>query len=183
MSRQVFTYDPPERFVVGTVGQPGERVFYLQARDRLRITTVKLEKEQVAVLAEKISELLDEIARRQPDADLDDAGAAYDDLEPLDAPIVEDFVVGALGLGWNSATSRVVVEAHASNDDEVPEIEDDSDVDGPDCLRLRLTAAMARAFVRRASAVVAAGRPPCPLCHLPLDPAGHICPRANGYRR
>jgi uncharacterized repeat protein (TIGR03847 family) len=147
------------------------------------MTTVKLEKEQVAVLAEKITELLDEVARRQPEADLDDAGAAQDDLDPLEMPILEDFVVGALGLGWNSATDRVIVEAHAAGDDEVPEIEDDAAVDGPDCLRLRLSAAMARSFVRRAIAVVAAGRPPCPFCHLPLDPAGHICPRANGYRR
>lgn len=183
MSRQVYIFDPPERFVVGTVGEPGERVFYLQARQGARLTTVTVEKEQVAILAEKTTELLDEISRRQPDAIDDGEFSGVDDLDPLETPIVEDFRVGALGLGWNSVTDRVIVEAHAAGTDEVPEIEDDSDPDGPDCLRLRLTAAMARAFVRRAYAVVAAGRPPCPFCHLPLDPAGHICPRANGYRR
>jgi uncharacterized repeat protein (TIGR03847 family) len=183
VARTVYLYDPPDRCVVGTVGQPGERVFYLQARSGSRITSVVIEKEQAELLAEKTLELLEEVTRRHPDvlgvAEL----AAIEDIDPLDTPITEDFRAGALGLGWNAVTDRVIIEAHAGGTDEVPDIEDDSDDSSPECLRVRLTAAAARSFAKRAERVVAAGRPPCPFCHLPLDPDGHICPRANGYRR
>ncbi len=181
MARNVYLYDPPERFVVGTVGQPGERVFYLQARSGSRINTVVLEKEQAELLAEKTLELLEEVARRHPDVIGLTELAAVEDNDPLEAPITEDFRVGALGLGWNAVTDRVIIEAHGGTSDNVPDIEDDSDNEAPDCLRVRLAASQARAFARRAERVVAAGRPP--VCHLPLDPTGHICPRANGYRR
>lgn len=184
MAREVFLYDPPQRFVAGTVGEPGERTFYLQANDGSRSTSVALEKEQTALLSEKILELLDEVARRHPELMLNEFAEESEDLDPLDVPITEDFRVGALGLGWNSQTERVVIEAHGQADtDEVPDIEDDSDPDAPAVLRVRLTASAARAFAKRAAKVVAAGRPPCPFCHLPLSPQGHICPRANGYRR
>jgi len=92
--------------------------------------------------------------------------------------------VGTLALGWNSLSQRVVIEAHAmtENFEEVPDLEEDSD-EGPDALRVRITGNYARGFVQRAVAVISAGRPPCPLCDQPLDARGHICPRANGYRR
>ena len=90
-----------------------------------------------------------------------------------------------MGLAWDGETGRVVVEALAQTEaDAETEVEPLSDaVEGPDALRVHLTAASVRAFVRRAQRVVAAGRPPCPLCSLPLDPEGHICPRQNGHRR
>lgn len=189
MPRQVFVYDPPERFVAGTVGEPGMRTFYLQASGGGRTTSVALEKTQVEVLAERVGELLDEVLRLSGGtapvpADEPDA---IDDLAPLDAPVAEEFRVGAIALAWDGADDRVVVEAHApveSDDgsDDVPEIGDDAG-DGPDVLRVRMSAAAARAFSKRALAVVAAGRPPCPFCAQPLDPEGHVCPRANGYRR
>ncbi len=186
MPRQLFVYDPPERFVAGTVGVPGERTFFLQARAGGRITSVALEKQQVLVLAERIEELLDEVVRRTGgEAPVPAvAPADGDDVDPLDAPVTEDFRVGAMALGWNGETERVVIEAHAvaEEDAEIPDIDED-DLDGPDCLRVRISGTAARSFAKRAAAVVGAGRPPCPFCHLPLDPAGHICPRANGYRR
>ena len=183
MARTVYLYDPPDRFVVGTVGQPGERVFFVQARAGARITSVVIEKEQAELLAEKTLELLDEVTRRHPEVLSTTELAAVEDNDPLDTPVTEDFRAGALGLGWNAVTDRVIIEAHAGGADDVPDIEDDSDDNAPECLRVRLTAAAARSFARRAERVVAAGRPPCPFCHLPLDPDGHICPRANGYRR
>jgi len=183
MPRTVYLFDPPERFVAGTVGEPGERAFYLQARDGLRVTAVALEKEQTELLAEKILELLDEVSRRHPEILGTTEMEAIEDIDPLEAPITEDFRVGALGLGWNAETDRVIIEAHGGGTDDVPDLEDDSDPDSPDCLRVRVSASVARAFANRAQRVVAAGRPPCPFCHLPLDPNGHICPRANGYRR
>ena len=183
MPRQVFHFDRPTRFVAGTVGQPGDRTFYLQASDEAgRTVSVALEKSQVQVLAERMDELLDEIANRAtvvvpPEADVDD-------LEPLTAPVDEEFRVAAMGLAWDGDADAVVVEAVAAGDEPVEEdaILSDSD-EGPDALRVTMTPGAARAFVARARRVVAAGRPACPLCSLPLDPAGHVCPRQNGYRR
>src|SRR6478735_4509754 len=184
MPRQVFLYDPPERFVAGTVGVPGQRTFFLQARTGARTTSVALEKSQVELLADRVEGLLDEVLRLTGgDASVPAvAPVALEDLEPLEAPVTEEFRVGALSLGWDGEDERLVIEAHAPSEaDEVPDVGDDDDAS--DVLRVRLTAGAARAFSKRAKAVVSAGRPPCPFCSQPLDPEGHICPRANGYRR
>jgi uncharacterized repeat protein (TIGR03847 family) len=190
MPRLVFAYDPPERFVAGTVGEPGQRTFFLQARGGGRVTSVALEKQQVSVLAERVEALLDEVVRRS-------AGEAsvpavtpvdVDDTAPLDAPIEEEFRVGVMALAWDSDDEVVVIEAQAATEtdgegaqDEPPLVEGDEE--GPPLLRVRLSGSAARAFVKRAAVVVAAGRPPCPFCGNPLDAGGHVCPRANGYRR
>jgi uncharacterized repeat protein (TIGR03847 family) len=112
------------------------------------------------------------------------SAADVDDLEPLSAPVDEEFRVAAMGLAWDGSAETVVVEAVAAGEEPIDEeaILSDSD-EGPDALRVTITPMAARAFVARARRVVAAGRPPCPLCSLPLDPAGHVCPRQNGYRR
>ena len=198
MPREVFRYDVPERFVAGTVGQPGQRTFFLQASSGGRVTSVALEKEQVALLAERLDALLDEVSRRSggtapvPPSALQD----LEDSAPLDTPILEEFRVGTMTLAWDVDTETVVVEAQARTEadeeaaesdepaeDETEEVEALSDSDeGPPVLRVRMTAAMARAFAKRAQAVVAAGRPPCPFCGLPLSAEGHICPRQNGQR-
>jgi uncharacterized repeat protein (TIGR03847 family) len=187
MPRRRFIFDPPERFVAGTVGQPGDRTFFLQARDGGRVVSVVLEKVQVAVLADRLNQLLDELERRgitQPEP------PPPSDADPLDEPIVEAFRAGTLTLGWDGSVDRVLVEARAQDEDEALEsaeeriaaIEaDDEAEDGPDLFRVRMTAPAARAFVERAVRVVSAGRPPCPLCGQPLDPGGHICPRRNGH--
>ncbi len=185
MTRQVFDFRNPDRFVAGTVGMPGERTFYLQVRQGSDVTSVALEKTQVAVLADRVDQLLDEAAERGGDIEIPaTASEALADAGPLEVPLVEEFRVGAMALGWDEANGRVVVEAHAiaEEDEEVPELGDD-EADGPDTLRVWVTAPYARAFAERARSVVSAGRPPCPFCNQPLDPAGHICPRANGYRR
>lgn len=193
MSRQVFDYDPPERFVAGTVGQPGSRTFFLQARAGSRLVSVALEKAQVSILAERVDELLDEVLRRSggnaPVPAL--APADAEDNEPLETPIEEEFRVGAMSLAWEVESQRVVIECYSEglnpDEDEEPEqetaaAEEKQQQDGA-VLRVSLTGSAARAFAKRALAVVAAGRPPCPFCAGPLDPEGHICPRANGYRR
>jgi uncharacterized repeat protein (TIGR03847 family) len=186
VTRQVFDFRSPERFVVGTVGMPGERTFFLQVRQGNDVTSVALEKAQVLALAERVDQLLDEAAAsRSEEGEIPEtASVALADSAPLDAPIVEEFRVGAMALGWDEASRRVVIEAHAvaGEESEIPDIGDDDD-DGPDTLRVWITPAYARAFAERARQVVSAGRPPCPFCSQPLDPEGHICPRANGYRR
>lgn len=181
MQRQVFVFDPPERFVAGTVGQPGERTFFLQARDAVQTVSVSLEKVQVSVLADRLEELLGEVRRRQG---VTDPATDEPDVAPLDTPVEEQFRVGAMGLAWDAEADRIVVEAQAATDEPVDESTILEDVEeGPDALRVRITPAAAQAFIVRARRVIAAGRPLCPLCALPLDAAGHICPRQNGYRR
>ncbi len=187
--RQVYFYDQPERFVAGTVGQPGARAFYLQASARGRITSVLLEKTQVAALAERIEEVLDEALRRSGGEAAIPAGAPQEllDTAPLDLPLEQEFRVGTMALAWDTVDSCLVVEAQALIEEEEGEEEGaavfEDDENGPDMLRVRLSGAMARVFARRALDLVAAGRKPCPFCNLPLDPEGHLCPRANGYRR
>jgi len=188
--RQVYEFRDPDRFVVGTVGMPGERTFFLQVRRGSELTSVVAEKQQVVVLAERIDQLLDEVrglqsaGGSQEPAIPEQAPPSLADADPLDVPIAEEFRIGAMALGWDDSVARLVVEVHAitEQDEEVPEIGDDG-VDGPDTLRVWISPAYARAFAERARAVVAAGRPPCPFCSQPLDAAGHVCPRANGYRR
>jgi uncharacterized repeat protein (TIGR03847 family) len=195
MTHQVHAFEPPERFVAGTVGEPGDRTFFLQARGGGRVVSVALEKVQVSLLAEKLEELLTEASRRFG-VDLPDPPAAGGhDNEPLDTPVDEEFRVGTLGLAFDVDTSTVVIEAIEAGeaeaevdlggeDDEPGDATDDDEPDDDlDRLRVRLTPEATRAFIDRARRVVAAGRPPCPLCGQPLDPAGHLCPRHNGYHR
>ncbi len=189
MPRRRFIFDPPERFVAGTIGEPGDRTFFLQARDGVRVVSVALEKVQVSVLAERLGELLNELDRRGVEVApglgaTDQPPDLASDTEPLDEPLNEAFRAGSLTLGWDVVAERVLVEARAQDEDGEaidPDEDDDEDEDGPDLLRVRLTADAARSFVARAVRVVASGRPPCPLCGAPLDPTGHICPRRNGH--
>jgi uncharacterized repeat protein (TIGR03847 family) len=212
--RRIYDFGVPDRFVTGTVGQPGHRTFFLQARKGSALVSVVIEKVQVQVLAERLALLLAEIGRRGvqvPEA----LTPSDDDTGPLGEPLVEAFRVGTLTLGWDPQREQVVIEAREQQESDEDEAEDageedeadddpeqtegaedeedeedeepatlefdDSDPEGPDLVRVRLTPLAARAFVERALRTVAAGRPPCPFCGLPLDPTGHICPRKNGY--
>jgi uncharacterized repeat protein (TIGR03847 family) len=183
MTRQVYAFEPPERFVAGTVGEPGDRVFYLQARGGGRLVSVALEKVQVTLLAEKLDELLGEASRRFGVV-LPDPEPELPDNEPLDSPVDEEFRVGTLGLAFDVDTTTVVIEAiEAGETEEEEDEETDDEASDLDRLRVRLTPGATREFIERARRVLSAGRPPCPLCGQPLDPTGHLCPRHNGYHR
>ncbi|MCE0487662.1 DUF3090 family protein [Ornithinimicrobium sediminis] len=179
----VIDFDPPERFVTDTVGPPGQRVFFLQATQGSRVMTVSLEKDQVRLLGRSIAEMLDQVA---PEEGSEAAGEAVADNAPLDTPIEEDFRVRRLSMAWDAGRHVVVVEAHDTDPDEdgddesLPDAESTAALHG---LRVVLSPAQARAFSVRCARAVAGGRPNCPFCGGPLDPSGHICPRANGYRR
>lgn len=182
MSRQIHVFRSPERFLAGTIGQPGEREFYLQVVDGRRILSVSCEKQQVAVLADRLGSLITEVARRFGAQADPGSGGELD--RPLTTPVDAEFRVGTMGLAWDGEGSQVIVELLALSEEEVGEdivLEDRED--GPDALRVFLSLAAARDFAKHAEQVVAAGRPPCPLCNNPLDPEGHICPRLNGYHR
>jgi uncharacterized repeat protein (TIGR03847 family) len=196
MAILVHRYDAPDRFVAGTVGQPGERTFFLQAREGNRITSVACEKQQVSVLAEHLDKVLDEVVRRSAgEIDVPPASPTAQDVDPLDAPITEEFRVGTMTIAWDPTIDRIVIELFSNVDSE--EEEEDSagdpipqeteaeppEINADEVFVVKITASYARNFVARAQALVAAGRPPCPFCLQPLDPSGHVCPRANGYRR
>jgi uncharacterized repeat protein (TIGR03847 family) len=194
MSILVHNFEKPDRFVVGTVGEPGQRTFFLQAKDGPRVTSVALEKQQVAILAERIELLLDEALRRSGgDAAIPAvAPAGVGDGRPLDQPIVEEFRVGTITLSWDADDTSVVIELFPVSEESATESLDDEEAAEPDIaveveademVLVKLDPAYARSFVRRAQSVVSAGRPPCQFCGNPLDPEGHLCPRANGFKR
>lgn len=184
MPRVIHVFRQPDRFVAGTVGQPGERSFYLQATESARRVSVLLEKQQVSVLSERIGTLLEEVSRRfgaevpvtVPEDEVD--------TSPLEVPVEEEFRVGTMGLGWDAESRNVVVELLAVTEEEIDEsvVLDDTE-EGPDAVRVFLTPIQAREFALRSERVIAAGRAPCPLCGQPLTQDGHICIRTNGYRR
>jgi uncharacterized repeat protein (TIGR03847 family) len=180
----IHEFDPPERFVAGTVGEPGGRTFFLQARSGPRLVSVALEKQQVAVLAERVDELLDEVMAAGDNQMLIPAVApvGLEDSAPLEQPIDEQFRAGTMTLSWDPGIERVVIEVFplvetTTEDDEQAEPEPE------EVFLVRLEAGPARAFVRRAGLVIEAGRPDCPFCGNPIDPEGHLCVRANGFRR
>jgi uncharacterized repeat protein (TIGR03847 family) len=191
----IHRFDPPERFVPGTVGEPGARTFFLQARAGAQVTSVSLEKQQVQILGERVAELLDELLAADEARTTIPAmtPVAMIDNDPLEQPIEEEFRAGTITLSWDADDERIVIEVFP-----VTEVEVDLPVEAaeqellelpieepePDeVLLVRMTAAMARSFAARAESVVAAGRAPCPFCGGPMDAEGHLCPRANGFRR
>ncbi|GAA1141887.1 DUF3090 domain-containing protein [Nocardioides aquiterrae] len=185
----VHGFDPPERFVAGTVGPPGQRTFFLQARTGTRIVSVALEKQQVQALAERIDELLDEVMASEQNEAMIPAVAplGLDDSDPLEQPIEEEFRAGTMTLSWDPADERVVIEVFPYTEAAVvtPEqVDEDFEEPEPDEVFLvRIPAGTARAFVKRSEQVLEAGRPSCPFCGNPIDPDGHLCVRANGFRR
>ncbi len=192
MRRRIMDFDTPDRFATGSVGEPGDRVFYLQAVQRQRTTSVMLEREQVAILADRVLAVVDELERRGLAA-IDAGSAGSPDERPLEEPLHEEFRVGTMTIAWDDDVDRIVIEARSMtfdagagdsvlrdgedlDDDDIP---DDAPI-GPDVLRVRLTPFMAQQFARRAGQVVGDGRPPCPFCGEPLEPTGHICLRSEG---
>lgn len=194
MKQYLYEYMNPERCIVGTVGVPGSREFYLQVSglcDRSIIsfddnqneassegfesepatTTIALEKQHTATIAERILQLL-------TNHHIDSGGTPIPDTGPLDTPFDVDFRLVALQISWDPQARLLVLEAH----DHIEGPDDDQDDDWV-TTQIMLDADAAAEFARRALAVVSAGRPPCPFCEGPLDPEGHVCPRANGYRR
>jgi conserved hypothetical protein len=175
MPRRLFIFSEPDRFVAGTVGEPGDRTFFLQARKGSAVVSVSLEKLQVAALATRLGVLLEAV----------DAAPAVvrgkADEAALDKPLVEVFRVGAMALAWDAPSGAVLIEAQPISEDEDYHETADDDPDGPDLLRVRISAAAAVSFIARAMSVVAGGRSTCPFCGLPLEPNGHFCPRRNGH--
>ena len=168
----VHEFDWPDRVVIGTVGRPGARTFYLQVRAGARLMSVALEKQQSAIMAEKIDEVLDDLMALEGNPHSVPASTPVElvDNDPLD-PVQEWFRVGAIGLGWDPTTAQVLIDAHPLTDDDAdPALEADAEA-----VRVRMPVGAARAFARRTREVVDAGRPICSDCGQPIDPDGHDC--------
>ena len=203
MSRRVYSFDRPDRFIAGAVGMPGQRTFFIQASKGSQQISVALEKTQVAVLAERLAALL---------LALKEGGVTIGDELPgpaptLAEPVVEQFRVGTMSLGWDGDAGRVVIEAREIGEaDDEEDLESDeeeaetpaaeaadeseelrslaADADDPrDVVRVELEPQAALRFASGALEVVRAGRPPCPLCGEPLDATGHFCVRRNGHTK
>lgn len=173
-----WNFDQPDRFVVGTIGAPGEREFYFQIRQGSNLVSLATEKSQVAALAERISTILREIKKNAPLSAITSSGS---DSAPLEMPVDSEFTVGAIGIAFDPSELKIEISFRSDSDDE-SDVEDFGDVSSPK-VEVYLDLSMALAFVSRTQALVAAGRPLCPFCTAPIDPRGHLCPRANGYRR
>ncbi|MGH9186175.1 MAG: DUF3090 family protein [Acidimicrobiales bacterium] len=170
-----FDLPQPDLFTAGTVGPPGERVFYLQARGDGVVVSLRCEKQQVAALAEYLSGMLEDL----PPVDPSDVPECVDLVEP----VVAEWVVASLAVAWDEADDCVVLVAEEFvNEDPDEEIADAVADRTPATARLRIRRPQATAFVGRARDLVSGGRPPCRICGRPLDPSGHVCPRANGHR-
>lgn len=174
MTSPQWSFDQPDRFVVGTIGAPGEREFYFQIRQKNILISLATEKSQATALAERITTIIREIKKSAP---LSAVNPAPVDDQPLELPLDSEFVVGAIGIAFDPSLLEIEISFRAEDADEV-----EDEASGP-VVEIHLDLSMALAFAQRAMALVAAGRPLCPFCISPIDPRGHLCPRANGYRR
>lgn len=206
MPRRIFSFDQPDRLVCGALGQPGKRTFFMQAVKGGTVVSVGLEKAQVAILAERLATLL--LALRQGGVPIEETEVALPGSVPsLVEPVVEQFRVGTLTLGWDGEAQKVVIEARELGEEDLEDEDEEDDeeeeeaeeaegtddepaglpslaaqLDDPrDVVRVQLEPDAALAFASGALEVVRAGRPPCPLCGTPLEATGHFCIGRNGH--
>jgi uncharacterized repeat protein (TIGR03847 family) len=183
LNHRVIEFTEPQRFTVGTVGVPGERTFFIQAEDGPRLISVSLEKSQVQALADRLIFMLREIKQVLPNFSIKDLPK---DEKSLSTPIEEEFRVGLIGIAFDQSTELIQIDLQAVSEEDQADAQfvdvDDLSSDR-DILRISITPSEATRFSKRASVVVGAGRLPCPFCGGPIDSRGHLCPRANGYRR
>ncbi|PRB43396.1 hypothetical protein CQ020_08130 [Arthrobacter sp. MYb23] len=176
MPTRVHEFAWPDRVVVGTIGLPGSRTFYLQVRAGTQIVSISLEKQQSALLAEKIDAMLDQLGTvdGNPFSIPTSTPIELVDNDPLEA-VEEQFRTGAMSLGWDPTTAQVVVEAYPLTDADDDDLLDEDHANAPEMVLVRMPVGTARAFAKRTREIVGAGRPTCPLCGFPIDADGHIC--------
>ncbi|HIY24406.1 MAG TPA: DUF3090 domain-containing protein [Candidatus Brachybacterium merdigallinarum] len=175
MPAHVHEFDWPDRVVIGTVGRPGARTFYLQARTGARIVSIALEKEQSALLAQKVDEVLDQLRTVEGNRYSVPISTPVElaDNDPLE-DVQEQFRAGTIGIGWDPSTAQLIIEAHPLPEGDDLELDEDPAA-GSEMLRVRMPVGTARAFTQRTREIVDAGRPLCTLCGHPIDPDGHTC--------
>lgn len=175
------SFEDVSRFTVGTVGVPGDRTFFLQIRTPSQLVSASLEKSQVAALSERLNFMLREIRSIHP---LTPKPTLHRDSLPLDNPVLDEFRIGSIAIFYDESSQLIQIDLRELNmgDEDEDEIELSTFSDAQ-MLRVFITSTQALAFHDRAELVIAAGRQPCPFCGFPINPEGHLCARANGYRR
>jgi uncharacterized repeat protein (TIGR03847 family) len=173
MPYAVFDLNPVERITTDAIGEPGNRVFYIQARKGHRVVTLICEKEHVAALAIAAEQVLLALAGGDADEVVDPEPVIEKSME-LEYPLDPVFRVGQVNLGYDQVSEHLVVIAY--------ELMPEDDDSPPSVARFWATPAQMRAFSIHGQEVVAAGRPRCAMCGEPIDPEGHFCPRKNGHR-
>jgi len=173
-----FELDPVTRIAAGAVGEPGERIFYLQARSADQVVTLLVEKEQVRALAVSIAQMLEAL----PDPQEPEEEISPDDAD-LEEPLLPEWRVGPMALHYDESSDRIVLIASEAIpvDEENPEPDPEAVTDAATA-RFVATRAQARALAEHAESVVEAGRPRCRFCGFPMGPEGHVCPAMNGHR-
>ncbi len=146
---------------VGTIGEPGKRVFFLWSEFLGERLALKVEKVQVASLVQFIAQLLDDLPRPK---ELPVLPSIPEDLE-------YDFVAGSIALAYDEVRDLIIIEIDEATTD-----------DDPSTALIGISREQAAALAIEGTRAVEGGRPPCPLCGYPLDPIGHSCPRTNGHR-
>ena len=177
------TFRDVSRFTVGTVGEPGDRTFFLQLRSGNALISTSLEKSQVAAISERLQYMLKEIRQVHP---LSPRPQLQRDSLPLENPVFDEFRVGSIAIFYDEESEKIQIDLRELNLGDDDEINDEIDDDFPqsaEIIRLFISPTQALSFHDRAELIIAAGRQPCPFCGLPIDPQGHLCARANGYRR
>lgn len=165
--------DPVDRITAGAIGEPGQRVFYLQARGSDRLVTLLVEKQQVELLSASLVEVLSRSGRAT-------GAGAEDEAMELEDPVVPEWRAGRLSIGYDEDRDLVLVEA----EEYVPDLteEDEPSPEEPGRVRLWATREQALALAKHGAEVCAAGRPRCELCGNPLEADDHVCPALNGHR-
>lgn len=173
MPALIHEFNWPDRVIIGTIGKPGERTFYLQARAGSQLSSIALEKQQAALVAEMIDEILDQLSTvdGNPFSVPTHTPVELVDNDPLEE-VEELFRVGSMKLGWDPSVAQLVLESYALDEEES---EEDVDPENAELLRVRMPVGTARAFAKRTHEIVAAGRPICTNCGHPIDPDGHEC--------
>jgi uncharacterized repeat protein (TIGR03847 family) len=176
-------FDEVSRFTVGTIGEPGDRTFFIQFRSGNTLISTSLEKSQVAAISERLRYMLKEIRMVHP---LSPKPGLVRDSLPLENPVFDEFRIGSIAIFYDEASEKIQIDLRELNLGDEDD-EDDANIlpllENVEVLRIFITAAQANTFHDRAELVIAAGRQPCPFCGLPINPEGHLCARANGYRR
>ena len=173
-------FDNIERFTVGTVGVPGERTFFIQFKSGNELFSTSLEKSQVAAMSERLQYMLKEIRQVHP---LSLRPQLQRDSLPLENPVLDEFRVGSIAIFYDEKSERIQIDLRELNFNDSDPDDDLHSLENVQMFRLFITPTQALIFHDRAELIIAAGRQPCPFCGLPIDPQGHLCARANGYRR
>jgi uncharacterized repeat protein (TIGR03847 family) len=169
--------DPVDRVTAGAVGEPGQRVFYLQARQDDRLVTVMVEKQQVELLSASLVEILARAGRETGE------GPPEDEME-LEDPVVPEWRAGRISIGYDEDRDMILLEAEEVSEQPEEDDPEEASLGSPEAARIRfwVSREQALALARHGASVAAAGRPRCKFCGNPIDPEGHVCPALNGHR-